>query len=212
MGSNPNQEDFFFSSSVLFILLHGNAPVICKCGLHAQKIAETMPFFLPFTALLKTFEDKRKSIATLFFFFCPQSPNAPDIAQGRYCPGKSLPKHFPHIVYMIKNHCHAIPDNVVGWGQITGASMRIHVSVISRKSEVHPLISKCFIGLFLFIYLFITLSQKFNPRDFQLFSVGNFPDTVYVNLRPGGRAVSAPDVGSWDRGFESRWRPDSSRT
>ena len=89
--------------------------------------------------------------------------------------------------------------------------MRIRVIVISRKSEVHPLISKCFIGLFLFFSLFITFFQKFNPRDSQLFSVGNFPDTVYVNLRPRGRAVSAPDVRSWGRGFESRWRPDSPR-
>ena len=90
--------------------------------------------------------------------------------------------------------------------------MRIRVSVISQKSEVHPLISKCFIGLFLFFYFIITLFQNFNPRDFQLLSVGNFSDTVYVKLRPRGRAVSAPDVGSWGRGFESRWRPDSSRT
>ena len=30
--------------------------------------------------------------------------------------------------------------------------------------------------------------------------------------RPRGRAVSAPDFGSWVRGFESRWRRDSSRT
>ena len=30
--------------------------------------------------------------------------------------------------------------------------------------------------------------------------------------RPRGRAVSAPDFGSWGRGFESRWRRDSSRT
>ena len=30
--------------------------------------------------------------------------------------------------------------------------------------------------------------------------------------RPRGRAVSAPDFGSRGRGFESRWRRDSSRT
>ena len=30
--------------------------------------------------------------------------------------------------------------------------------------------------------------------------------------RPSGRAVSAPDFGSRGRGFESRWRRDSSRT
>ena len=103
---------FFF---YIFILLHGNAPVICKRGPPCPEIAETITFFLPFTALLKAFEDKRKSIITLF---CPQSPNAPDIAQGRYCPRKSLPKHFPHSVCMItcKNHCHAIPVNVVGVG------------------------------------------------------------------------------------------------
>ena len=52
------------------------------------------------------------------FLFCPQSPNAPGIAQGRYCPRKSLPKHFPHVVCIIKNHCHAIPANVVGVGTI----------------------------------------------------------------------------------------------
>ena len=112
MGSGFKSQSrrlFFFC---IFILLLGNAPVICKRGLHAQKIAETMTF-LPFIALVKAFEDKRKSIATLF---CPQSPNAPDIAQGRYCPKKSLPKNFPHIVCMIKKHCHAIPANVVGVG------------------------------------------------------------------------------------------------
>ena len=112
MGSNPSQEDCFFFFCI-FILFHGNAPVICKRDPHAQKIAETMTS-LPFTALLKGFEDNRKSIATLFF--CPQSPNAPDIAQGRYCPRKSLPKHFPHIVCLIKNHCHAIPAKVVEVG------------------------------------------------------------------------------------------------
>ena len=64
MGSNSSQEDFFFLSFYIFILLHGNALVICKRGLHAQKLAETMTFFLSFTALLKAFEDKRKSIAT----------------------------------------------------------------------------------------------------------------------------------------------------
>ena len=142
--------------------------------------------------------------------FCPQSPNAHDIAQGRYCPGKSLPKHFHHIVYMIKNHCHAIPADVVGVGT-NYRCINAH-SCFRYFPKIHPLISKCFIGLFLFIYLFITLLQKFNPRDFQLFSIGNFPDTVYVNLRPRGRAVSAPDVELWGRGFESRWRPDSSRT
>ena len=52
--------------------------------------------------------------------------------------------------------------------------MRIRVSVISRKSEVYPLISKCFIGLFLFFYLFITLFQKFNPQDFQLSQLETF--------------------------------------
>ena len=30
--------------------------------------------------------------------------------------------------------------------------------------------------------------------------------------RPRGRAVSAPDFGSWGRWFESRWRRDSSQT
>ena len=49
-----------------------------------------------------------------------------------------------------------------------------------------------------------------------------FPQNIYIYLidmtaplilkRPRGRAVSAPDFGSWGRGFESRWRRDSSRT
>ena len=84
---------------------------------------------------------------------------------------------------MIKNHCHSIPANVVGVGTNYRCINAHSCFRYSRKSDVHPLISKCFIGLFLFIYLFITLFQKFNPRDFQLFSAGNFPDTVYVNLR-----------------------------
>ena len=36
--------------------------------------------------------------------------------------------------------------------------------------------------------------------------------TYSVLKRPRGRAVSAPDFGSRGRGFESRWRRDSSRT
>ena len=34
----------------------------------------------------------------------------------------------------------------------------------------------------------------------------------FIWKRPRGRAVSAPDFGSRGRGFESRWRRDSSRT
>ena len=34
----------------------------------------------------------------------------------------------------------------------------------------------------------------------------------WVSKRPRGRAASAPDFGSRGRGFESRWRRDSSRT
>ena len=35
---------------------------------------------------------------------------------------------------------------------------------------------------------------------------------IHSGKRPRGRAVSAPDFGSRGRGFESRWRRDSSRT
>ena len=107
---------------------------------------------------------------------------------------------------LLQNHCHAIPANVIGVGTNYWC---VNEHLCFRYSpEVHPLISKCFIGLFLFFYLFITLFQKFNTRDFQLVSVGNFPDTMYVNLHPCGRTVSAPaHVRTWGRGFESRWWP-----
>ena len=36
-------------------------------------------------------------------------------------------------------------------------------------------------------------------------------DSLLYEKRPRGRAFSAPDFGSRGRGFESRWRRDSSR-
>ena len=40
----------------------------------------------------------------------------------------------------------------------------------------------------------------------------NIYNLTHNSKRPRGRAVSAPDFGSRGRGFESRWRRDSSRT
>ena len=71
--------------------MHGNAPVISKRGLHAQKLAETMTFFTIHSPN-KAFEDKRKSIAQLFFVPSLQMhlilPKE-DIAQGSHCLSRS---------------------------------------------------------------------------------------------------------------------------
>ena len=123
-------------------------------------------------------------------FFCLQSPNA-SIAQGRYCPRKSLPKHFRHIVCMIKNHCHAISANVVGVGTNYWC-INAHSSFrYFPKSEVHPLISKCFIGLFLFLSLFITFFQKINALEISSFSqLENFPrQFILICVRVAERLV-----------------------
>ena len=49
-------------------------------------------------------------------------------------------------------------------------------------------------------------------NDIVVRTVSVMSPCLFYKKRPRGRAVSAPDFGSRGRGFESRWRRDSSRT
>ena len=80
----------------------------------------------------------------------------------------SLPKHF-HIVCMIKNHCHAIPANVNYW------CINAHSCFHYFPEIGSPLISKCFIGLFIFFYLFITFPKNLIPEISSFSQLEIFP-------------------------------------
>ena len=80
----------------------------------------------------------------------------------------------------------------------------------------------CYVTVLLLI-LWYTISATFPTLQVQIKLLSHLSADV-VNLlfhenrktskilkRPRGRAVSAPDFGSRGRGFESRWRRDSSR-
>ena len=56
-------------------------------------------------------------------------------------------------------------------------------------------------------------TAKWNLEILDIWSIGIILSRLFAyEKRPRGRAVSAPDFGSRGRGFESRWRRDSSRT
>ena len=73
---------------------------------------------------------------------------------------------------------------------------------------------KCYMNLLPVYKLFIEEGIDANMCVFVCMGYkSSLPVLSNINKkRPRGRAVSAPDFGSRGRGFESRWRRDSSRT
>ena len=112
-------------------------------------------------------------------------------------------------------------EPVAGWLVPRRPFCRVNNLLLDRQRKLIRPSNHVSRGFITFYYQIESKTQAdqpiFKPR--LLSRIGNTTQSLPTSFltplllkRPRGRAVSAPDLGSRGRGFESRWRRDSSRT
>ena len=150
MGSGLKSQSrrlFFFFW--IFILLHGNAPVICKRGLHAQKIAETILHSQPYLKPLRTSE---KALPRFFVPSLRMHLILPkdDIAQG----GSHCPSISPILYVWLKTNVMPSPPTYLGGDKLLVHECAFVFPLFPENWKLIPLFLNALLVCFLsFIYL-----------------------------------------------------------